>query len=65
MILATICVLEIIAIVVAVTSEPVYRSAIVIMKADTQEQRGILGSLASGFGGFAGALSEELAIEVS
>ena len=52
LILAIICVLEIVAIMVAVFSEPVYRSSIVIMKADTQEQKGILGSLASGFGGF-------------
>jgi hypothetical protein len=58
LILAAICVLTIAAIVVAATAEPVYRSSIVIMKADTQEQKGILGSLASGFGGFGGFLPQ-------
>ena len=58
LILVIIFVLELTAIVVAVVSEPVYRSEIVIMKADTQEQQGILGSLASGFGGFAGILPQ-------
>jgi len=58
LILVVICVLTIAAIVVAATAEPVYRSSIVIMKADTQEQKGILGSLASGFGGFGGFLPQ-------
>ncbi len=58
LILVITCVLVITAIMVAVVSEPVYRSSIVIMTADTQEQKGILGSLASGFGGFAGFLPQ-------
>ncbi len=58
LILVITCVLVITAIMVAVVSEPVYRSSIVIMKADTQEQKGILGSLASGFGGFGGFLPQ-------
>ena len=56
LILVIICVLEITAILVAVFAEPVYRSEIVIMKSDIQEQKGILGSLASGLGDFAGFL---------
>lgn len=59
MILAIICVLGVAAIAVALFSEPVYRSEIVIMKADTTEQKGILGSLASGLGGFAGFLPQQ------
>jgi hypothetical protein len=58
LILVIICVLEITAIMVAVLAEPVYRSSIVIMTADTQEQKGILGSLASGFGAFGGFLPQ-------
>ena len=56
LILVIVGVLEITAILVAVFAEPVYSSTIVIMKADTQEQKGILGSLASGLGQFAGIL---------
>ena len=43
---------------VAVLAEPVYRSSIVIMTADTEEQKSILGSLASGFGAFGGFLPQ-------
>jgi len=60
LILVVVCVLEITAIVVAVFAEPVYRSVIVIMKADIQEQKGILGSLASGLGDFANFLPRGL-----
>ena len=56
LILVIVSLLEITAILVAVFAEPVYSSAIVVMKADTQEQKGILGSLASGLGDFAGIL---------
>lgn len=56
MILVIICVLDIAAIAVAVFSEPVYRSEIVIMKADMSEEKGILGSLASGLGAWGGFL---------
>jgi len=58
LILAIVCAVEIPAILVAVFSEPVYRSATVIVRADTRDQSSVLGSLASGFGGFGGLLSQ-------
>ena len=56
MIFVIICVLEISAIAIALFSEPIYRSEVEIMSTDMSEEQGILGSLASGLGGWGGFL---------
>ena len=56
MIFVIICVLGISAIAIALFSEPIYRSEVEIMSADMSEEQGILGSLASGLGGWGGFL---------
>jgi len=75
LLIASVICFGVIGIAVAFVSKPIYRAEIVMTIADTQDQEGLLGSLASNLGGFAallpssvstrGAKDESLAVLLS